>query len=174
MVHDRCSTLTEFSTALTTILPILFQYCCKYCYNDNRNLWIRNESGRFGAVESWFNPPFLWKYLYQVSVITVFTVFRLLTDCVCLYTYEFWFSLWKIVRSSVILLLPLFVNIHGKPSFSWFVFMCCFGTLCIYLETKNTSIYFYLPRLSHKINLSDCQLSTSLNTQNLWTVCLLS
>jgi len=27
--------------------------------------------------------------LYQVRVITVFTVFRLLTDFVCLYTYEF-------------------------------------------------------------------------------------
>ena len=52
----------------------------------------------------WFNPPFL----YQVRVITVFTVFRLLTDFVCLYTYEFWLSLCKIVRSSVILLLPLF------------------------------------------------------------------
>ena len=36
------------------------------------------------------------------------TVFRLLTDFVCLYTYEFWLSLCKIVRSSVILLLPLF------------------------------------------------------------------
>ena len=39
--------------------------------------------------------------------ITVFTVFRLLTDFVCLYTYEFWLSLCKIARSSVILLLPL-------------------------------------------------------------------
>jgi hypothetical protein len=38
----------------------------------------------------------------------VFTVFRLLTDFVCLYTYEFWLSLCKIVRSSVILLLTLF------------------------------------------------------------------
>jgi len=28
---------------------------------------------------------------------------------VCLYNYEFWFSLYKIVRSSVILLLPLFI-----------------------------------------------------------------
>ena len=37
-----------------------------------------------------------------------FTVFRLLADFVCLYTYEFWLSLCKIVRSSVILLLPLF------------------------------------------------------------------
>ena len=35
MVHDKCSTLiTEFSTTLTTILPILFQYC----YSDSRNL----------------------------------------------------------------------------------------------------------------------------------------
>jgi hypothetical protein len=32
----------------------------------------------------------------------------LLTDFVCLYTYEFWLSLCKIVRRSVILLLPLF------------------------------------------------------------------
>jgi hypothetical protein len=39
-----------------------------------------------------------------------FTVFRLLTDFVCLYTYEFWLSLCKIVRSSVILFLPLFTN----------------------------------------------------------------
>jgi hypothetical protein len=45
---------------------------------------------------------------YQVRVITVFTVFRLLTDFVCLYTCEFWLSLCKIPRSSVILLLPLF------------------------------------------------------------------
>jgi hypothetical protein len=33
--------------------------------------------------------------------------YRLLTDFFCLYTYEFWFSLCKIVRSSVILLLLL-------------------------------------------------------------------
>jgi hypothetical protein len=48
-----------------------------------------------------------WQLVYQVRVITVFTVFRLLIDFVCLYTYEFWLSLCKIVRSSVILLLPL-------------------------------------------------------------------
>jgi hypothetical protein len=36
-----------------------------------------------------------------------FSVFRLLTNFVCLYAYEFWLSLCKIVRSSVILLLPL-------------------------------------------------------------------
>jgi hypothetical protein len=43
-----------------------------------------------------------------MPVITVFTIFRLLTDFVCLYNYEFWLSLCKIVRSSVILLLPFF------------------------------------------------------------------
>ena len=49
--------------------------------------------------------------LYQVRVITVFTVFRLLTDFVCLYTHEFWISLCKIVRSSVILLWPSFTGL---------------------------------------------------------------
>ena len=59
------------------------------------------------------NMVLLWQlfYLYQVRVIMVFTVFRLLTDFVCLYTYEFWLSLCKIARSSVILLLPLFTYV---------------------------------------------------------------
>ena len=33
-----------------------------------------------------------------------------MTDFVCLNAYEFWLSLCKIVRSSVILLLPLFIT----------------------------------------------------------------
>ena len=46
MVHEKYSTLlTEFSTALTTILPILFQYCYKCCYSDNRNLWTVMKVG---------------------------------------------------------------------------------------------------------------------------------
>ena len=40
----------------------------------------------------------------------VFIVYRLLTDFVCLYNYEFWLSLCKIVRSSIILLLPLCIT----------------------------------------------------------------
>jgi hypothetical protein len=36
---------TEFGTALTTILPILFQYCYKYCYSDSRNLWAVMKGG---------------------------------------------------------------------------------------------------------------------------------
>jgi hypothetical protein len=63
----------------------------------------------------WVHPmKIISKRLYQIRVITVFTVFRLLTDFVCLYTYEFWLSLFKIVRSSVILLLPLFAIIVEK------------------------------------------------------------
>ena len=49
-------------------------------------------------IRSWLK-FLLWRY--------IFTVFRLLTDFVCLYNYEFGLSLCKIVRSSVILLLPL-------------------------------------------------------------------
>jgi hypothetical protein len=62
-------------------------------------------------IISHFNLPF-YHVFYQVRLITVFTIFRLLTDFVCLYTYEFWLSLCKIVRSSVILLLPLFHIFH--------------------------------------------------------------
>ena len=37
--------VTEYGTALTTILPILFQYCYKYCYSDSRNLWAVIKAG---------------------------------------------------------------------------------------------------------------------------------
>ena len=29
---------TEFGGGLTTVLPVLFKYCYKYCYSDSRNL----------------------------------------------------------------------------------------------------------------------------------------
>jgi hypothetical protein len=45
------------------------------------------------------------------------TVFRLLTDFVCLYNYEFWLSLWKIARSSVILLLIWLTTHHEQSSY---------------------------------------------------------
>ena len=69
----------------------------------------RNESGRFGALKSDSTHHF-FRNACTKSVITIFTVFRLLTDFVCLYTYEFLLSLCCIVRSSVILLLPLFIT----------------------------------------------------------------
>ena len=46
MVHDRCYTLlTGLSTALTTTLPILFQYCYKCWYSDRRNLCTVMKAG---------------------------------------------------------------------------------------------------------------------------------
>jgi hypothetical protein len=50
--------------------------------------------------------------LSEVNVKNIFTPHidkKMLTDFVCLYTYEFWLPLCKIARSSVILLLPLLV-----------------------------------------------------------------
>jgi hypothetical protein len=45
MVYEKYSTLlTEFiGTALTTILPILFQYCYKCCYSDNRSFFTEKR-----------------------------------------------------------------------------------------------------------------------------------
>jgi hypothetical protein len=45
-IYDfKIDLLTEFGTALTTILLILFQYCYKYCYSDSRNLWAVMKAG---------------------------------------------------------------------------------------------------------------------------------
>ena len=38
VVGDTIDVPPSSLTALTTILPILFQYCYKYCYSDSRNL----------------------------------------------------------------------------------------------------------------------------------------
>ena len=27
-----------FGADMTTVLPVLFKYCCKYCYSDSRKL----------------------------------------------------------------------------------------------------------------------------------------
>ena len=61
----------------------------------------------------------------------IFTVFRLLTDFVCLYTYEFWLSLCKIVRSSVILLLPLSISMTFRITLLSFVCTCVTGRVSI-------------------------------------------
>ena len=53
-----------------------------------------------------------------------------MTDIVCLYTYKFWLSLCKIVRSSVILLLLLFKIYMSEPKLT--------------KETMNIIILIYL------------------------------
>jgi hypothetical protein len=58
--------------------------------------------------EKWLRKVRCWTTLRSWQYCNTLTQCWLLTDSVCLYTYEFWLSLCKIVRSSVILLLPLF------------------------------------------------------------------
>ena len=66
-----------------------------------------------------------WIHILRCSY-GIFTVFRVLTDFVCLYTYEFWLSLCKIVRSSVILLLPLmYIFCYSTITFKLGVYSLC-------------------------------------------------
>jgi hypothetical protein len=43
IVFDIC--FTGFGADLTTVLPVLFKYCCKYCYSDSRKLWAVMKGG---------------------------------------------------------------------------------------------------------------------------------
>jgi hypothetical protein len=88
---------------MTTVLPVLFKYCYKstYLYTMNmKGLSYPVHTGQIdkfemqndvsvngiGYVDGDFFPVYLSK---QNQGHYVFTVFRLLTDFVCLYTYEF-------------------------------------------------------------------------------------
>ena len=51
---------------------------------------------------------------------------QLYNDFVCLYTYEFWLSLCKIVRSSIILLLPFLTLYIVNLVVSYMFFLFCF------------------------------------------------
>jgi hypothetical protein len=38
---------------LTTVLPVLFKHCFKYCYSDSRRLWaVMKKGGGVGALKS--------------------------------------------------------------------------------------------------------------------------
>ena len=92
---------TGFGTALTTILPILFQYCYKYCYSDSRNLWSVMKAG---GLKSDSNHHFFRNACTKSGSLR----FSQFSGCwLILSVYEFWLSLCKIVQSSVILSLPL-------------------------------------------------------------------
>jgi hypothetical protein len=72
---------------------------CPYTFSlyENPSFIIFSAETEYISTRSWYRHinclrdriTFLSKCLYQVRVITVFTVFRLLTDFVCLYNYEF-------------------------------------------------------------------------------------
>jgi hypothetical protein len=64
----------------------------------------------------------------------------------CLYNYEFWLSLCKIVRSSVILLLPLFIKHSRKVNKFAFCEFCRTATECTILRPSVKKIicsWFY-------------------------------
>jgi hypothetical protein len=42
---DHCLVFLTFGADLTTVLPVLFKYCCKYCYSDSRKLWTVMKGG---------------------------------------------------------------------------------------------------------------------------------
>ena len=121
----------------------------------------------------------------QYLIITVFPVFRLLTDFVCLYTYEFWLSLYKIARSSVILLLPLFNNIQKNEggigdrgnNCHWYSIKIWIGTrhcsslkrlLYAYSILKYIEVIFKVRVILHHVTHYD-RLSDFITWRPLWT-----
>ena len=94
------------------LIGIKQQMPCKHVFNIMSVLfilrWQWSYNCQINVKEKNITNDFLWKCLYQFRAIAVFPVFRLLTDFVCLLTYELCLSLWKIARCSVIVLLTLF------------------------------------------------------------------
>jgi hypothetical protein len=120
-----------FCRSLFVLLSLFF---CPLCYLSFLDLWFYTNTF-FMLNNSYIKDQrkkrslmlqelFLHTFFTEIPIwnwwIGDYHVFRLLTDFVCLYTYEFWLSLCKIVRSSVILLLPLLVLINGYWYFSVF------------------------------------------------------
>ena len=40
-----CVHFTEFGAVMTTVVPVLFKHCYKYCYSDSRRLWAVMKGG---------------------------------------------------------------------------------------------------------------------------------
>ena len=104
--------LTFTSLSLVLLLQLFYLFCSSIVINNviaTAGNFERSERGRFGALKSDSTHHIFRNACTKLGSLQ-FSVFRLLTDFVCLYNYEFWLSLYKIVRSSVILLLPLFIS----------------------------------------------------------------
>ena len=91
-----------FDNCFTCFVPV-FKCCC----SDSRNLWTVM---RAGGLAPWdlIQPTISLEMPVPSRGHCGFHSFPAVDWFVCLYNYEFWLSLCKIVRSSVILLLPLF------------------------------------------------------------------
>jgi hypothetical protein len=89
-------TFVVYITMETAILPPLSTVKHSFL------LFFKIFTNRFGHKSSMSFSSHLWKVVLFIRHLRT----RLLTDFFCLYNYEFWLSLCKIFRSSVILLLP--------------------------------------------------------------------
>jgi hypothetical protein len=96
------------------LMAAIFSLNRLICYKERR----KYQTCRLASSFNW-----LIKYNYKLFIPSQghygFPSFRLLTDFVCLYTYEFWLFPWKISWISVMLLLPLFIYICYKNLFSY-------------------------------------------------------
>jgi hypothetical protein len=75
--------------------------CCKMLFYAERN-YTMNKTSWYSSVTKLLKIFNIQDTMHLKEKTNQLTVFRLLTDFVCLYNYEFWLSLCKIVRSSVI------------------------------------------------------------------------
>jgi predicted membrane protein len=102
---------------------------------------------------------------------------KIWTDFVCLYNYEFWLSLCKIVRSSVILLLPLFsIPFHYSTYFSSVFFISFHYSICLspilsisyHYSTCLSSIFPY--HFTFQLTLWKIRKKSRLNSEKVWKI----
>jgi FtsH-binding integral membrane protein len=87
---------TGIGAALTTVLPVLFKHCYKYCYSYSRRLWVVMKGGGL-ALWNLIQPTISLEMPVPSQGHYGFHSFRMLTDLVCLYTYEFWLSIVRLL-----------------------------------------------------------------------------
>ena len=71
---------------------------------------------------------------------------RLLTVFVCLLIYEFWISLWKIARCSVILLLTLIID-SSTTNDGYFCFCSFILTFCVVIVAFDSIMFYKFPKI---------------------------
>jgi hypothetical protein len=81
-------------------LVILQKRCCSWPILQIDILLNRNESGRLDALK-YDSTHHFFRNACTKSGSLRFSAFRLLTDFVCIYNYEFWLFLCKIVRRCI-------------------------------------------------------------------------
>jgi hypothetical protein len=109
--HKSCY---YFLPSLNTVSSLI--YITLFSIRNKNCLWRPCLSTDRDEMSNLYRRPSIVAS-YQVSVFIVSSFSEIIcTEFVCLYTYEFWLSLWKIVRSSVILLL-YYIHIHLAKQF---------------------------------------------------------